>query len=243
MDHQYHQLDERGYPGSIQDTGVYDGGDTIAIIGSIMVGGGVIPAAVSRHMLEFFDFQAMAPLRHPDVTKWSGHPDRFSRDQLVAILSGLAMSPHPLPYLASYLYLSHRRRWFVFAWNWRRNGEMNVPRKRAPDTTGPEVWALWLRVRRTRWRRLVLWLLDYRIVVGALLWRFLPRNNVTRNHMNMLIVSMTVDRTWAARLAWRIADHKDLVLRWMVHCRKVNEFPTWQLYEAAITKINRSMGG
>lgn len=214
--------DENGYPGTIQADGSYDGGDTAAIIGTIR--------ALVPYMYNITCPMAQCiPIRHPDSTKWYGQKDRFSRDQLLAVLCGdLNQDDYNVPFI----YESHKRKYFLTAWNTKGNGQMDMLDK-FPDICGPEVWALWIRIMSPWWSRVLLPLLDIQTLIGAIQWRwFTPATNrVTRNHMLVCLATRSNSPTVTSRLACWINDWQDLVNRWEAHCEAVGEYPTAELFK------------
>lgn len=224
-------LDEDGYPGTIQWDGSYDGGDTAAIIGTIEALDDKEPCKVPP-----IPFSNGFPIRHPDDTKWVGQPNRFSRDQLIAALCGLIGQDNSVWSYA--FYQAHKHRYFLTAWNTKGNGQMDLPNK-FPDVCGPEVWALWIRLKRPWWARLVLCTFDLQTLVGAIQWRwFTPKTNrVTRNHMLVCLATIEHQPTSVSRLACVINDWTELVSRWDDHCTAVGEYPTADLFRKKLEKL------
>lgn len=229
-------LDDKGYPGTRQSDGSYDGGDTAAVIGTIMaLSQPLTEQLLSSRVVIPFDVIAGAPLRHPDKTKWYGQPDRFSRDQLIAVLCGLMYNRQANP---GAIYASHRQRRFLTAWNTKKNGAMAVPDK-TPDFTGPEVWGLWLRIYKPWWARAVLWFCDLESLGGTIHWRFFRRDRVCRNHMLVCLASQDHLPTWVSKLSYKINKWDDLIARWTAHCEAVGEFPTGDLFRHRYEKKSR----
>lgn len=114
---------------------------------------------------------------------------------------------------------------------------MDMPNK-FPDVCGPEVWALWLRLWKPRFRHLVLWLLDIQTLIGAVQWRwFTPESNqVTRNHMLVCLATIK-DPSVTSRLACKINDWADLVSRWRACNTATGEYPTADLFQDKINGI------
>lgn len=217
-------LDENGYPGTKQSDGSYDGGDTAAILGTLWFFG--------QFLKTYLPMVNGKPVRHPDQSKWYGQTDRFSRDQLVAVLCGhLGSSKLQMPLGPIYdLYKAHKARFFLTAWNTKKNGAMDVPNK-APDLTGPEVWSLWLRIYKPSWAKLVLPILDVELLVGAIHWRFFRKDRVTRNHLLSSLASRKNNPTLVSKLADKINNYPDLVQRWEDHCAAVGEYQTANLFK------------
>lgn len=224
-------LDSSQYPGTIQWDGSYDGGDTAAIMGTIIA----LAPMFARLVLPELPMRNGIPLRHPDIMRWYGQEDRFSRDQLIAVLCGLVSGGHYLPGDVLALKAAHSKKYYLTAWNTKGNGAMDMPTK-FPDICGPEVWALWQRILKPWWAKSVLWLLDVQTLIGALQWRFFePKSNrVTRNHMLVCIITMYYMPTVTSRLACWINDWDDLVNRWAEHCAAVGEYPTADLFRSHI---------
>jgi len=222
-------IDQNGYPGCRLENGEFDGGDTAAILGTLW-----FFQELSTHGLPFSI--AGIPLRHPDTTKWYGRPDRFSRDQLIAVLCGMNESYFPED--LDRLYIAHKRRYFLTAWNTRKNGVMDAPKK-MPDFCGPTVWALWLRLLQPRWARLVLWAFDLELLASAIHWRFWRKDRVSRNHMLTSLAAYTYSPTWVSRLVFRLNDWDDLIERWTDHCEAVGEYQTGHLFKSEIERLRR----
>lgn len=232
--------DAQGYPGTIQADGSYDGGDTAAIIGTVEALT-PIAASITVPALCFTKDSCaqISPVRHPNVSMWYGRPDRFSRDQLVATLCGrLAVGYSASNSVTTVLYVAHRHRYFLTAWNTKGNGQMDMPDK-FPDICGPEVWALWIRILGPWWGFLVLWLLDVQTLIGSLQWRYLePKTNrITRNHMLVCLATIEHRPTFVSKLACRINNWTDLVDRWDAHCSAVGEYPTAELFREKIRSV------
>lgn len=235
-------VDDRGFPGTQGEDGQYDGGDSAAIIGNLMALGAVesaavIPGAIIPVKLRLLRSLIIKPdgmVRHPDKSKWYGQTDRFSRDQLIPILCSFVGS---IPDADTRLvFRLHRARKFLTAWNTKKNGVMDTPDK-FPDITGPEVWALWCRVLGGPWwLNLLLPILDLETLAGSISWRYFQpaTNRVTRNHMLVCLTGMKKFPTVTMRLANWINNWPDLTARWAAHSKAVGEFPTADLFLAAL---------
>lgn len=226
-------LDEQGYPGCRQWDGTWDGGDTAAILGTIMALSPALTALIVEPLPEAcpYDIVYAQPLRHPDRKKWYGLPWRYSRDQLVAMLCGAMTVGLSL----DGVFRAHRSRWFLTAWNTRKNGVVDTPWK-FPDITGPEVWALWIRYHRPWWGRLALSILDVETLVGAITWRwFQPKTNqICRNHMLVSIVMRRIQPSLLTPLIQAINDYPELIARWRASNEATGEFPTAGLFADAL---------
>lgn len=219
--------DSRGYPGTREDTGDWDGGDTAAILGTLLACSSFRLVGVVNMISHLIDPVSGRPRRHPSKSVWYGQPDRFSRDQLIPIIcAAVRWGPEHNQWSRDF-FKAHKRRWFLTAWNTRKNGAMDAARK-FPDLTGPEVWALWVRAYRVWWLRPVLGILDLELLVGAISWRW-RESNVTRNHLLVSIACRKHWPTFISRLAWRITPRADLLRRWHRHCVIVGEYPTWDV--------------
>lgn len=233
-------IDERGYPGTEGDTGEFDGGDTAAIIGNLIALGADEIFPLKLRTMRTMLIQPEGLLRHPDRTKWWGKPDRFSRDQLIPILASFAGDNQP-PDLQK-IFRMHRRKWFCFAWNTKKNGVLDAPGK-MPDLTGPEVWALWIRVMDGPWfLKLLLPILDLETLLGSITWRwFQPvTNRVCRNHMLVCIIGQKFIPTITMRLAYWMNNWPDLIDRWWSHTHAVKEYPTAILFDKAVKNGNEN---
>lgn len=230
-------VDDAGLPGAIGDDGRFDGGDTAAILGNII--------ALTKDPNEYARFSLMlsyavlgkgAPIRHPDKSRWYGQEDRFSRDQLIPMIcAGIRMRESQSTATAVEIIFNwHRGRYFLTAWNTRKNGVIDAPEK-FPDITGPEIWALWLRFKRPWWAKVVLWALDLETLAGSLVWRFKPKTDrVTRNHMLVSITARRIMPTWVSRLAYWLNDWPDLWNRWRGHCQACREYDTYTLFQKVL---------
>lgn len=236
MENYKRYIDANGYPGCIDYDGSWDGGDTAAIMGNLWA---LDPDTRTKLPPLPWDDVNGVPLRHPDKTKWYGQPDRFSRDQLVAVLCGFALGGRwwygkERGFVCSdwykiQLFKAHKREAFSWAWNTRGNGKIDA-KKKFPDLTAFEVWALWLRIYKPWWARLVLWFCDLETLAGALDWKYRRADNVCRNHMLVSIASTTVLPTWVSRFANSLNDWPELLLRWHNHCIATGEFPTDEFF-------------
>lgn len=222
-------LDENGYPGTRQSDGSWDGGDTAAILGTVKA---LTPMAadVAFPMDLPMWSSPKVPTRHPDYTRWYGQPDRFSRDQLIPWLcTYLIEEPRVSEY---WVQRSHAERRYLLAWNTRGNGAMEMPEK-FPDITGPEVWALWLRISKPWWRHAFLWLFDLETLVNTLLWRWYRKDNVCRNQMLVCLMTQDHSPTITSWLSYHLLNWQDLLIRWENHCKAVGEYPTYDLFQQA----------
>jgi hypothetical protein len=221
-------LDENGVPGAIGEDGNFDGGDSAAIIGTL----GALNVDIEKNIP--FNIGLYVPIRHPDTTRWYGQPDRFSRDQLIpAICMGTVRYSAIFP-----IFQAHKKRFFLTAWNTKKNGEMNAPKK-WPDFTGPEVWALWIRYKKPRWARFVLWALDLELLFSSIVWKF-RSSNVTRNHMLSSIVCRRRLPTIASRFAYWLNDWPGLIGKWKYHCTACREYDTSEFFIKAVQSISKS---
>jgi len=220
-------VDEFGYPGAEGAEGQFDGGDTAAIMGTILAL--VATEEYTPLFLRGFLLTPTGLVRHPDSTKWWGRTDRFSRDQLIPLLCSYLS--HPDRRQSEWIFRRHSRNWFLFAWNTRGNGAVDMPTKTS-DFTGPEIWALWIRLSNNPWLKLLLPILDLETLIGSVLWRwYQPKTNrVTRNHMLICKMGMRHSPSITMRLANYINDWDDLISRWAAHCKATKEYPTAYLF-------------
>lgn len=232
-------VDTNGIPGCQLDfydsTGdyAYDGGDSLAIVGTVLtLTNNPIQFMKLRDKLRLFINDLGVIRRHPDAMVWYGQWDRGSRDQLVPLLCFLVMYPTSAPLLCRMVFESHRRNWFLWAWNTRGNGIMDA-KKQWPDFTGPGTWALWIRIYKPWWASGVLWLLDLDLLLGSLFWK-LKRSNVTRNHMLCLVVSAHTLSNPIVKLACWLTNWPKMIAKWKLHCEKTGEYQTWELFEGKI---------
>lgn len=177
------------------------------------------------------------PVRHPDQNKWYGRPGRFSRDQLVALLCGMAIDRRN-QWARLRLFRMHQKLGLVLAWNKIRNFQYETEEEhrvkstpdvrwnmepKMPDICGPEVWALWIRVWRVWILYPLLFLFDLETLAGTLHWRWFRKDNVARNHMLVAHVSRKVMPTPTSWLSYRLTPWKDLKERWKRHCDATGE--------------------
>lgn len=228
-------LDPQGYPGCRQSDGSFDGGDTAAILGTIMALSPGLTELVVKPLTWAcpWDVFYQQPLRHPDAKKWYGQPWRFSRDQLISILCGGQM----VNLSVDGLFRAHRKRWFLTTWNILQNdGSAKTFPANCGDICGPEVWALWIRYYAPWWGWLVLTLLDVQTLIGAVQWRwFTPKSfQICRNHMLVSIVMLRRQPSLLTPLVWWINDWPDLIERWRASNAATGEFPTADLFATAL---------
>jgi hypothetical protein len=208
-----------------------DGGDSCATAANMIVCG-------IGDKIPMGSYLKAEPLRHPDDTKWYGRPGRFSRDQLVALLCALVVKGDELSYIRSKLYTMHAERYLLSAWNKYRNHvyesyqehlakstpdvawDMSV---KSPDLTGPEVWGLWIRAFRVYWLWPLLLVLDLETLIGAVHWRYFRKDNVSRNHLLVCMVTTKIMPTPISFLAKIITPMNNLLNRWAAHCAATGE--------------------
>lgn len=227
--------DENGYPGCRQSDGSWDGGDTAAILGTILALSPDLTELIVKPLPEAcpYDIVYQQPLRHPDRKKWYGQPWRYSRDQLIAMLSGAIVTKLPM----DGTYRAHKKRWFLTTWNTVQNdGTAKSFPANLGDICGPEVWALWIRHHAPWWGWLVLSLLDVQTLVGAVQWRwFTPKTfQICRNHMLVSIVMRSRQPSLLTPVIGWINDYPELIARWRASNEATGEFPTADLFEAAV---------
>jgi len=234
-------LDVWALPCAVLPNGIKDGGDSAAIAGNAWA---VNKMAVTT---DFF-MNSKGPVRHPNAYMWYGRPNRFSRDQLIAVLCGLCMkvSKHwgaveraSVVWALHYLWAWHLGRFLLFTDNTKRNFVYDSPEEhrlkatpdvpyrpewKMPDFTGPEIWALWIRCWRAKWLWPLLIILDLETLASAISWRFFRRNDtVARNHLLITLVSTSVMPTPTSWLAKWITPVEELKNRWRLHCDQHGE--------------------
>jgi len=228
-------LDKNGLIVTLQG----DGGDSCANAGTVAT----LNPDAAVFLSDYVRTQGFL-VRHPDATEWYGRKGRFSRDQLVALLCALVMRPSKL-WLKSEVRRLHKERLFLFAWNTIRNfvyeteeehklkSTPDVPWNmswKVPDFTGPEVWALWIRVYRLWYLYPVLCVFDIETLIGSLDWRFRRKDRVTRNHLLVTYVSTQVMPTPISYLSKMITPVQNLIERWSAHCKAVGEYDSGPLF-------------
>lgn len=223
-------LDSKGYP--VCSGAVFDGGDCAADLGTVMA---LNPSAIPLRPIPWDDLY-MQPLRYWDITKWSGLPNRFSRDQLIPLICGFIRIPTNIS--ADKLFSAHKKRLLLTAWNTvNDDGSAKSWPASMGDPCGPEVWALWIRLLTPWWGWFVLWFLDLQTLIGAVQWRWFtdPTNQLTRNHM---LVSITAKRVMPSPTSlviyYMLNDWPDLIERWRLSNQATREFPTADLFQGAI---------
>lgn len=215
-------VDENGIPGTMGDDRYYDGGDSAAICGTLW--------ALGRRIIGLNEFTGWnAPVRHPDHTKWYGKEDRFSRDQLIPMIcAGIAAFQHPK---IDCIFTWHKSKWFLTAWNTVGNFDDGKPQW--PDITGPEIWSLWIRYKKPWWGYPLLYVFDIQTFIGAIQWRWFPKNQLCRNHM---LVSLAM-KTWPTVWSWlvnKINDWHALTAVWGEHCFRAYEYDTSDWFSYAV---------
>jgi hypothetical protein len=223
-------VDDKGFPGTIGEQGEFDGGDTAAILGTLLT---FSEQGWAQRLYECCSLGT--PRRHPDQTRWYGQPDRFSRDQLVPVIC--AGINYKVLYSVDLVYTENKKRHFLTAWNTKKNGAMDVPSK-TPDFCGPTIWALWIRYKRPWWARLFLNILDLEGLCSSLHWKYFRKDRVTRNHMLVSIIANRHMPTIVSRLTYKINNWPDLIAKWDAHCEAVREYNTAQLFRDAIKYPN-----
>lgn len=232
-------LDPNGYPGCRQTgDGTWDGGDTAAIMGTIMACSPEVTAQVIDRLKTDcpFDYVYYQPLRHPDTLVWYGQPNRYSRDQLTAMLCGLILSKRT----CHSMFLSHRRRWFLTAWN---SVENDGSKKSWPaslgDICGPEVWALWIRYFNPWWGFLFLWFFDIQTLIGAITWRwFTPQTmQLTRNQMLVTLTMIQRRPSITTIVVRKLTDWTAWIELWRLSNLATGEFPSADLFTEAVKRL------
>lgn len=234
-------IDDNGLPGCIDSQSKqFDGGDSCAILCTEIALGST---KFQPDLMNAFISPSGLPRRHPDITKWYGQTDRFSRDQMIPMIcAGIVLGGHPA---VDALYHAHKKLGFMHAWN--TKGSDRIDREdKDPDVTGPEIWALWERYWKTENWKLPLW--DAETLVGAYIWQYRKikdsykkrkdpeyrGNRVSRNHMLVSIIANKYLPTSVSKKAYQVNDFEDLIARWDAHCNTVGEWNTSQLFREAI---------
>jgi hypothetical protein len=220
-------VDSLGLPGTRQYDGSLDMGDSAAVYFNVEA---LAPNTIGVNENFYFN---EAPVRHPDTSKWWGQPDRYSRDQLIPMLCWAALQNKKDSSLIKKVFWSHLKRGLLLAWNTRKNGAMEAPKK-TPDFTLFEIWGLWLRVHKVYWAKPILWILDLETLFGAIHWKYFRKDRVTRNHMLVSITQNKVMPTFISKLTYKLNNWDDLISRWDAHCKAVGEYPTAHLFEKEV---------
>lgn len=225
----FYPLDKYLLPGTLQDTGEVDGGDTAAIWGNLVA---LQPNPSAMLSVQQYLMRDGKPLRHPDVSRWPGQPDRFSRDQFVPCLCARLMVRSAT--VVDEMLSAHGRRLFLTAWNTRANGKLDAPLK-FPYITGPQVWALELRIwaEASFMKRVfvqpLLHLLDLESFVGTFITNQ-QKSRITRNHMLIAITCRVNQPTLTSWLTFKLTNFKKLLPAWGDHCRDTKEYQTEYLF-------------
>lgn len=243
-----------------------DAGDSAAILGTLLA---LEPKPEWAKLVQcLFPAGSPTPVRHPDRNRWSGLPWRFTRDQMIPLLCAFAQCRHKSHELwpdvhgsAETLYRLHKKRWFFRAWNLYTNarydtkeeqllkdpGTIWVEPHNRPDVTGPEIWALWIRLWMSDipWSRrwiayLALSILDIETLIGSIVWSFKPKSDrVTRNHMLVTITARKFSPTITSWINFEIADFADWLKRWSYHCEAVGESNTAPHFDVVLKGMGR----
>lgn len=119
--------------------------------------------------------------RHPDPNKWYSNPDTLSRDQLTPLLALIGLLK--IKTRRWNLFKQHIKRLLLFAWNTRKNGQINPPWK-VPDLCGPDIWGMWIRAFRFWPLYPVLLVSDFQTLIGSFIYRLkLSSNTIQMNHI------------------------------------------------------------
>jgi hypothetical protein len=216
-------VDNFGLPGTFNSEGWLDMGDSAAIYFNVEA---LAPSTFKVNENFYFNVN---PVRHPDYSKWWGQPDRCSRDQMIPMLCWAALQKKKHSEFINKLFLAHKKHKFLYAWNTKKNGEMDVPDKK-PDLTTFEVWGLWLRIYQPKWAKWVLWICDLETLLGSISWKF-RKDRVTRNHMLVSLTQNKVMPTFISKISYKLNNFQELNNRWNAHCKAVGEYPTAPLFE------------
>lgn len=220
-------IDQYGLPGTRDYRQNLDMGDSAAIFFNIVALSNEI---AESHCGMYFDEEHKKPVRHPDASKWWGQPDRFSRDQLIPVLCWAILQDKSDRSLVKKVFISHLKRGLLFAWNSRKNGEIDTPWK-MPDITALEIWGLWLRVFKPPGYQLLLPICDLETLAGAINWKFQPETNqITRNHM-LIALAQRTHPSIVSRMSDKLNNYPDLVARWERNVAAVGEYPTADLFK------------
>jgi hypothetical protein len=230
-------LDSKGYPVCTGPSP--DGGDCAADMGTFMSLNPINEKSIMDSITIPWDGPTEQPLRYWDATKWSGLPNRFSRDQLIPLICGFTNSSPRYLITAGVFYKAHAKRWFLTTWNTLNNdGSAKSFPANLGDICGPEVWALWIRYKNPWWRQLVLWFFDIQTLIGAIQWRwFTPATNqITRNHMHVCLNMLAHSPSPTSYLISWINNWTDLVARWRACNSATGEIPTADMFLAKVPK-------
>lgn len=237
-------MDSLGLPVTLSG----DGGDSVHICGTWM-------ALDGKQTVQYpiwYYLGTKTPIRHPDSTMWYGREWRFSRDALVAFMCGLAFKPNSslARSTARKVFVMHAKRAFLFAWNRFRNHVYPTkyehlekstpdvpwrPEAKWSDPTGPEVWALWIRLFRAWYLYPLLILFDLETLFSAISWN-LRSNNLVRNHLLVLHTCRNIMPTPVSMLAEWVTPVQELVVKHAVYCREVGEYDSSQDFDRAFKK-------
>lgn len=168
---------------------------------------------------------------HGTVAHCGGHYDGvMSRDQTIPVMIclGIYRSSEAL----WRLFKSHLRRGLLFTTNTVGNGtDWRTAKRKMPDFTGPEVWALYIRgFEPAKWHwRILYWLifatplhiLDLETMVGSIIWRFKKHDDVI-NHCSVCIYGMVRMPTLTMVLANKLNSHQRM------HDKMVEYWSHWR---------------
>lgn len=146
--------------------------------------------------------------RNPSLQRWSlSFYNQYlyeSRIPSTPLLAWLGTVGHePAQRSAKYLFLAHLKRALLFTWNTRDNG---IPREepapwKLPDLTGPEIWAMWIRVFRVYLLYPLLLVFDVYTLLSSIIYRYLQSSTLQMDHIIVTDFSTRVMPTPTSLLA------------------------------------------
>ena|SRR6202034_2711829 len=218
-------LDSYGLPGSISKNSPLNMGDACADYFTILACTDMVDDKV-----DLFWSPENTPRRHPDTSQWWGQPHVESRDQFLPILCYAVMRKVQSSFIRK-LFISHLKRCFLFAWNTKTEaipGSFNFP-----DITFLEVIGLWLRIYKPFGYKILLPICDMETLVNAIIWKYWPQDNITRNFM-LVAAAHKTDPSVISNIAYKLSDFNDLLSRWEANTIATGEYPTAPLIKGIL---------
>ena len=241
----------------------HDGGDTAANMGTYYFCHAVMPEhAINwpRSTKVYWEIALFSLqrdglgkfIRHPDRDKWYSNTKTFSRDQLIPMLCAMGMYQNKKE-LKAFIW-DHLKRGLLFMPNTKRNWAYppGHPEWRhdkpwddkAPDPTGPEIWAMLIRAMRAWYLYPLLPVFDLEALLSSIIKVFHREKSRSghigdhRNHMLSLMFSSVVYPTpvsYLARLIYKWSHNvQDVADKWWSERRK--EPPMNELLRPLIEK-------
>jgi len=163
--------------------------------------------------------------RHPDIDKWYGAWDRFSRDQMIPVLAAYAALG--LKQRAWKFFKDHLKNgWLLFSTNTKHNYMYPTLKEhlakstpdvqwnysdKMPDLTVWDVWALYIRCFQSWYLWPLLVVFDGFTVIDAIIHRYLSDSKHVEKFVSILVVGDLVMPTPTMRLAHKITSADNII--------------------------------